>query len=343
MSQRPRRRASDTRKEQAPNSAPALVGAGVLLAILVGWFAWQFTNTLVPVRDGAPSWHPTEAKLVFYSEQSVPGEAGAEPSWQADLFEMNLDGSGRLNLTNTPEADEGGPAYSPNGRYLAYDTDRDGNYEIYLRDFEAPDGTPDRRLTNNGARDLSPAWDETSQTIVFMSDRSSPFFDVYELDVFVEGAVPRRLPTGPSNCVEDPTASSNWFPQYSPDGTQLAMHVCRDVHVMTLEGYAIRRLTYEPSDGMYPSWSPDGAELAFMSARNGRMEIFRMQEDGTEQERLLTMPTGGAIDPRWSPDGQYIVFVHVSEASPQAEQTPEGDRAMYLLELATGRVRRLSR
>ena len=71
------------------------------------------------------------------------------------------------------------------------------------------------------------------------------------------------------------------------------------------------QLTHDPANGMYPTWSRDSQRIAFMSWRNGRTEIFTMNADGSNQQPIVTMPRGGAIDPRWSPDGTRIAFVNV--------------------------------
>jgi Tol biopolymer transport system component len=104
---------------------------------------------------------------------------------------------------------------------------------------------------------------------------------------------------------------TNWFPQWSPDGTKLAFHVGRDVHVLDITASRIMRLTIDPKNGMYPSWAPDGRRIAFMSWRDGPTEIYTMDADGSNQKRLTHTTEGDAIDPRWSPDGRQIAFVHV--------------------------------
>jgi Tol biopolymer transport system component len=212
---------------------------------------------------------------------------------------------------------------------VAYEGGGDGNFEIYTVGI---DGVGPKRLTRNPARDLAPAWSPDGGKIVFMSDRDSrPEFDVYRMNA--DGTGVERLTAKPSN----------WFPQYSPDGTRLAMHVWRDVHVMDVTTKALKRLTHDPLNGMYPTWSPDGGRLAFMSSRNGVTELFTMNADGTDQQRVVTMPRGSAVDPRWSPAGDRLVFVHVPEEHAQEDQSASHQRIIYVAELATGKLTRLSR
>ena len=196
----------------------------------------------------------------------------------------------------------------------------------------AEPGAPAQRLTSHPARDLAPAWSPDGSTIAFMSDRDSrPEFDVYLMNA--GGTRVRRLTTAPSA----------WFPQFSSDGKRLAFHLWRDVHVLDVATGAMQRLTTDPHNGMYPTWGPKDTELAFMTWRNGPTEIFTMAPDGTRQQRLVTMARGSAIDPRWSPDGSHVAFVNVPEESVHAAQAGDQTRVIYLLEVATGRMRRLHR
>ena len=291
------------------------VAAGVLIVAAFSWYRLGRP----PVRDGSPSWSHDGSQIVYYSEQG---------NGSADLFVMRADGTSPRRLLET-SYDEGGPAFSPDGTRIAFDTDRDGNFEIYV---VGVDGTGLRRLTDDPGRDVAPAWSPDGATIVFMSDRSRREFDIFRVNA--DGAAVAPV-TG---------ANSNWFPQFAPvDPPRLALHVGRDVHVLDLGSGALTRLTTEPNDGMYPSWSPDGSRIAFMSARNGPTEIFTMNADGSGQTRLVSMPTGSAIDPRWSPDGRRIVFVHVAEEQADDAQHEAQERAIYVVEVATGRLTRLSR
>ena len=80
---------------------------------------------------------------------------------------MNADGSHQHRLTHNTASDTYGPDFSPNGKRVAFSSDRDGNYEIYVMNA---DGSHQRRLTNNSALDLSPAFSPNGKKIAFESD-----------------------------------------------------------------------------------------------------------------------------------------------------------------------------
>ena len=72
-----------------------------------------------------------------------------------EIYLLTLDEEGELiNLTNHP-ANDGDPAWSPDGKQLAFTSDRDGNIEIYVMNV---DGSGVVRLTNDPADDIHPSW-----------------------------------------------------------------------------------------------------------------------------------------------------------------------------------------
>jgi Tol biopolymer transport system component len=314
---RQQRRAAERRGQRPRARWPLAMTAAAGVAV-GGFFVWQYVASLPATRQGAPAWSPDSRRIVYFAERD---------NGKADLFVMDADGAAARPLLETPDADEGAPAMSPDGTRVAFDSDRDGNFELYVMDADASNV---RRLTSHPGRDLAPAWSPDGSRIAFMSDRAGQGFDVHWMRP--DGSGVERLTT----------TGSSWFPQFSPDGRFLAMHVHRDVHLLDLATRALRRLTVDPQNGMYPSWSNDG-RLAFMSWRNGRTELFTMRDTGEDQQLLVTMPRGGAIDPRWSPDSRKIVFVHTSESMPDQPQTGDQWRVLYTLDLETRRLTRLSR
>ena len=259
----------------------------------------------------SPSWSNDSKRLIFASEQNGDG----------DVVVASITGNQRNTLWTLP-SDDTTPSFSPNGQKIAFSSNRDGNYEIYVSNAN---GNAPQRITHDPARDTSPAWYPDGSRIVFMSSRGGAEFDLYRMNA--DGSNVEALTTG----------GSHWFPQVSPDGANIAFHKVRDVYVMNAQSRIARRVTYEPSNGMHPSWAPDGRQLAFMSWRNGRTEIFTSKADGSDQQLLVSMPSGDAVDPSWSPNGRHIAFVHVT-GKPPSER-----RAVYIVDVETKRLTRISR
>jgi Tol biopolymer transport system component len=166
-----------------------------------------------------------------------------------------------------------------------------------------------------------------------MSDRNSrASTDIYTMSA-QDGSDVRRITND----------LANWAPQYSPDGSALAIQVDYDIVTVDLASGRRRRLTFEPNTGMNPTWSPDGSRLAFVTRRRGPAEIFSMKSDGSEQKVLVSMRGGDAFDPRWSRVGDRIAFVFLSRGDPNDQPDPQASQAIYTLDVASGRISRVSR
>lgn len=191
-------------------------------------------------------------------------------------------------------ADDRSPDVSPDGRYIAFATNRDGGKnEIYVMDA---DGGNLRKLTNDPAASDNPAWSADGRRIAFSTDRSgSPEVWVMNAD----GSRPHRVAAGTR-------------PAWSPDGRSLVYDVDverrhPELFVVPSAGGTPRRLTFDREFNADPSWSPDGQWIAFSSRKNAKLEVHAIHPDGTGR-KTLSSSAGDDRLPMWSPDGRRILF-----------------------------------
>ena len=187
------------------------------------------------------------------------------------------------------------PALTPESGRIAFASDRDGNFEIYVMNA---DGSGQTRLTHNDASDSFPRWSPDARRIMFASTRDGDW-DIYVMNA--DGSGQMRL-------THD---EGDWEPSWSPDGRRIAFSSNRDgnreIYVMDADGSDITRLTDDPAKDWIPRWSPDGRRIMFGSNRDGKSEIYVMDADGSDVTQL-THNDASDSSPRWSPDGRRIVF-----------------------------------
>ncbi len=192
----------------------------------------------------------------------------------------------------------------PNVAKIAFESNRDGNSEIYIMD--ANGGNP-VRLTKDKREDAEPAWSPDGEWIAFMSNRAAHFEDVFIMSN--AGKDVRRLT---ENGAQDKG------PRWSPDGASILIGSPRaaewnyEIYLVDVEhgdiGVEPLQLTQHGDTDVEPDWSPDGKKIVWSTNRNGNFEIYVMDAGG-ENEKRLTNDPGDDKSPAWQPKiGRKIAF-----------------------------------
>lgn len=172
---------------------------------------------------------------------------------QADIYRMTSDGKTITPLTRGPAgAMNVEPAISPDGKQVAFSSDRAGRPMIYIMNI---DGSNVRRITFAGKYNASPVWSPDGKQIAFAGQDSSHF------DIFVINADKTNMKRLTSAKKKNGAPANNESPSWSPDGRNIAFSSDRtgqkQLYLVSPDGSNERQITSDPK---YiwdrPKWSP---------------------------------------------------------------------------------------
>ncbi|WP_290061618.1 translocation protein TolB, partial [Amycolatopsis solani] len=228
---------------------------------------------------------------IVWVSHRAPSAGGAERD--GELFFLSDTAKAPVRLT-TDETVDTHPALSPDGRTVAFASDRTGSRKLFVIGV---DGRGLRQLTTGPAADDSPSWSPDGTRLAFSSTRDDPAGDIYTVPA--AGGVPTRL-------TADPAADTQ--PAWGPARiafTTTRFHPAGDVVLMADTGGAVTRAVPDPGDSAEPAWSPDGTRLAFTTHTPDPLGDVK-QVSGGRVSAISALPGTGETEPAFRASGQPV-------------------------------------
>ena len=170
------------------------------------------------------------------------------------------------------------PRASPAGDQVVYESNTDGNLELYLLDLAGinlaqltPEDIEPKRITFNETDDGSPTFFPNGKRVMFVSSRNE-VNQLYTIDI-----------DGQNETHFNPNRYDSYNPTVSPDGKTIAYVSARDgdweIYLIDADGKNERRITNDIGRSIQPAFSPDGRHLVFVSDRSDTFHIYLMSFD----------------------------------------------------------------
>ena len=232
-------------------------------------------------------------RRIFYASSHLAGRECPPPPdysqgyvWKLedfDIFTARVDGSGLHRLTTSPGYDAEG-TLSPDGRTIAFTSQRDGDLDIYTM---RTDGSHVRRLTTEVGYDGGPFWSHDGRRIVYRADHPDTPEGVAQFQSLLtqHQVRPTRMELWVMNADGSDRhqithlGGASFAPYFTPDdrriifGTNYTNPRGRnfDLYLVNLDGTGLEQVTTDPDFDSFPMFSPDGRKLVWASNRNGRV------------------------------------------------------------------------
>jgi serine/threonine protein kinase len=297
---------------------PVLAIAAAILILASLFLVWRLSRTepiepspwlaarSVKITDFSneeffPSLSP-DGNTIVYARRSGSG-------W--DIFTRRVGSLNAQNLTEGISSNDTQPAFSPDGSYIAFRSERDGGGVFVM----GASGESVRRLSDKGQA-YHPAWSPDSREVVYTEEGI--------LDPRNRRVVRHRLWAVNTKTLEKRliTTKDAAQPHWSPNGYRLAYWGAdetsqRDIWTMTPDGENAVQVTNDIATDWNPVWSPDGRHLYFVSDRSGGMQLWRVaidEQTGRAISEPELVPTPSALSQHisLSRDGKRLAFANVS-------------------------------
>jgi Tol biopolymer transport system component len=257
----------------------------------------QLTHHSADVWNDRPAWSP-DGKRIAFTSTHPGGPPDYDPeATQKHIHVMNADGSGEVQRVVASVWNES-PTWSPDGKRIAFESLRDGSFDIVVMSAD-DDGKAPQVVASRPGWDGQPAWSPDGSRIAYVSDWTDSNL---AKDIFLttpEGGTSTQSTNGfdffPSHML-------HFRPTWSPDGRRLAIvrcpqsaNVCSGAATlltMNPDGSNVTPLV-ETRNYTEPTWSPDGRSIAYSAASS----ISWISVDGSQRGVIVLVGTS----PAWRP------------------------------------------
>jgi tricorn protease len=219
-----------------------------------------------------------------------PSGARAAIEFRGEIFTLPREKGDDRNLTNTPAANERWPAWSPDGKSIAYFSDRSGEYQLYIADQDGK-GTPREIKIHGAGAYAEPKWSPDSKKISFSDNSRS---------IFVVDVPTGELAKVSSDVMYGPVRILNHA--WSPDSQWLAYTRNTPTYMNRIYLYNVAEKTSTPltdpyTDAMQPVFDANGKYLYFFASTDaGPVDDWFAQSNedirATRSIYLAVLPEG---------------------------------------------------
>ncbi|NJN65642.1 MAG: hypothetical protein HC884_02460 [Chloroflexaceae bacterium] len=262
--------------------------------------------TKIDQNDGRPAWSPDGQQIAFESDLDRDWGVYSVPIGGSPLSYLTEAGNNKSTDGNPSWADIPGLGWR-----VAFQSNRNGNYDIFLVDSDTTQSPEAQPLIINDGIDRHPALSPDGGHIAFASDRAegNDDLDIYVADLVIgsDGKTVSLSEQMINLTHRDDLRGKCGHPAWSPDSTRILFENetgerQADIWVVNADGTGDpQNLTSSSSsfDG-HPDWSPDGQHIVFQSYRAGlgHFDIFIMNADGSNARPVIDIDVD-VVDPDW--------------------------------------------